>query len=76
MRRKAKSSQQLEAERVLADARDAHPGNAFVESCIVFYKLRGFLTPKQLEALQNVQDDNGWYDYGDEFDGWGPDDFF
>ena len=44
-----------ELEDLIAEANKIAPGNKFVASTRQFLKSRGFLTPKQIEALKNVE---------------------
>jgi hypothetical protein len=64
-----KSKEDYEA--VIADANKTAPGNKYVASCRQFLETNGFLSPKQIEALEalepverigNVEDDEAHYD--------------
>jgi Arc/MetJ-type ribon-helix-helix transcriptional regulator len=63
MRRKI--IQGLEA---LVAAEDRASDSSFVRDCRRFFNERGFLTQKQIEALEQVEDSDDARDYYDGFD--------
>jgi hypothetical protein len=44
-----------EYRKIVKEAEDKSPTNSFVESCATFLEERGFLSPKQVEALKKIQ---------------------
>jgi hypothetical protein len=56
MRRKAKTDQEKRAETSLQRAERIAPNFEFVISCRKFYTERGFLSDKQVKALDSIQE--------------------
>lgn len=65
-RKKAKCKATLRHEAALRYAKKTAPGSSFVASCHEFYEANGFLSVRQVEALENVtppRENSGYYPY-------------
>lgn len=77
---KRSNEQRIEFQKVIDDADAFAPNSDFVASCQDWLDSKGFLTPRQVDALKNLRrsyhsfdddadrDDDGWDDENDSLD--------